>query len=490
MNTVGNIGHNVSAEERELAGRGIPGLFFKFALPGVVGLLFVGIQSIIDGIVLGRWMGANALASVNLVLPCYSFMTAFAIVMGVGCQTLIGICLGRRDRKGANDAFTTAFLFLSVFSSLVSLLIFVFAGEIAVWLGANEALQAGAVEYIRALVPFFPVLSVMFLGDYVLKATGHPLYAMLVLSGTVILNIVLNLLFVVRLEWGITGAGLATGFAFTVGLILNYFLLVGKRSLLPLSAGRFRHRWVWKMFYNGSSEGMSELSAGITVYLFNITMMHYLGEQGVAAFTATNYVLFIGTTIFLGISDGCIPIMSYNFGAGRLDRVRATLRMAFRTNLILGMLLFCVLFFGGEHIVSLFFRSVDADVLRIAVMGTSIYAFAFLMNGLNILASSYFTAMGNAQISIIISLLRGLVFVGIGIVVFPVLFGIESIWYDVPVAEAFTLFVSLWLIRKSFRVGVDCGKPIVSQPERVPVSSREQIPKNKGQDRFEDVFLH
>ena len=99
------------------------------------------------------------------------------------------------------------------------------------------------------------------------------------------------------------------------------------------------------MFYNGSSEGMSELSAGITVYLFNVTMMHYLGEQGVAAFTATNYVLFIGTTIFLGISDGCIPIMSYNFGAGRLDRVKAVLRIAFRTNLGLGILLFSVLFF-------------------------------------------------------------------------------------------------------------------------------------------------
>ena len=477
MNTAGNTGSNVSAEERELATRKIPGLFLKFALPGVIGLLFVGIQSIIDGIVLGRWVGANALASVNLVLPCYSFMTAFAIVMGVGCQTLIGICLGRRDRKGANDAFTTAFLFLLGFSFAVSLLIFTFAGKIAFLLGANEALQAGAVEYIRALVPFFPVLSVMFLGDYVLKATGRPLYAMLVLSGTVVLNIVFNLLLVVQFGWGIKGAGLATGIAFTVGLILNYSLLVRKQSLLPLGAGHFRRRWVWKMFYNGSSEGMSELSAGITVYLFNVTMMHYLGEQGVAAFTATNYVLFIGTTIFLGISDGCIPIMSYNFGAGRLDRVKAVLRIAFRTNLVLGTLLFSVLFFGGKQIVTLFFRTGDSEVLRIAVVGTSIYAFAFLMNGLNILASSYFTAMGNAQISIIISLLRGLVFVGIGIVVFPVLFGIESIWYNVPVAEACTLLVSLWLVRKSFRMETDCGGAIVARTEQVPVLNRDQVGK-------------
>lgn len=441
----------VSAEERELATKPISRLFVKFAIPGVVGLLFVGIQSVIDGMVLGHFVGANALASVNLVLPCYSFMAALAIVMGVGCQTFVGIRLGQHDRKGANDAFTTAALFLSVFSVAVSLLIYLFAEKIAFLLGANEVLQPGAVMYIRTLAPFFPVLSVMFLGDYVLKATGHPLYAMLALSGTVILNILFDLLFVTQFGWGIAGAGLSTGLAFTFGAVCDFWLLAGKRSLLPVLAGRYRGGLVWKMFYNGSSEGMSELSAGITVFLFNVTMMRYLGEQGVAAFTATNYVLFIGTTIFLGISDGIIPIMSYNFGSGRMDRVKSTLWLAFRTNLVIGVLIFTGLIVGGEQIVSLFFRDGDVEVLRVAVYGTSIYAFAFLLNGLNILASSYFTSMGNAKISIIISLLRGLVFVAAGILILPVVFGIESIWFDIPLAELCTFAVSVWLVRKSFK---------------------------------------
>lgn len=440
-----------SAEERELATKVVSKLFVKYALPGVIGLLFVGVQSIIDGIILGHFVGAKALASVNLVLPCYSFMTSLSIVMGVGCQTLVGICMGRRDLKGANDAFTTAFGFLFACSVLISVLLYIFAGKVAFLLGANEVLHPGSVAYIRALVPFFPVLSLMFLGDYILKVTGHPLYAMVVLSSTVVLNVVLDLLFVAGWGWGITGAGLATGCAFMVGLICNYRLLAGKRSLLPLHAGRFRGRWVWNMFYNGSSEGMSELSAGITIFLFNITMMRYLGEQGVAAFTAINYILFIGTTIFLGISDGIIPIMSYNYGAGRMDRVKSALGVAIRTNLVLGILIFFVLIIGGEYIVSLFFREGNEDVLSIAARGTSIYAFAFLMNGLNILSASYFTSMGNAKISIIISLLRGLIFVGIGILVYPVWFGIESIWFNVPVAEAFTLFVSVWLIKTSLK---------------------------------------
>lgn len=451
MKTVEDVGVFASMEERELATRPIPRLFVKFALPGVIGLLFLGIQSIIDGMILGHFVGANALASVNLVLPCYSFMTAMAIVMGVGCQTLIGIRLGQRNKKGANDAFTTAFWFLSGFAVVVSTLIFLFAGKIAFWLGANDVLQPGAVSYIRALVPFFPMLAVMFLGDYVLKATGHPLYSMLILSSIVLLNIAFDLLFVVQFGWGIMGAGLATGLAFTLGLMCNFRLLVRKQSLLPVFAGHFRWRLVWRMFYNGSSEGMSELSAGITVFLFNVTMMRYLGEQGVAAFTATNYVLFIGTTIFLGISDGIIPVMSYNFGAGRIDRVKSTLWLALRTNFAIGIFICCCLVVGGEKIVSLFFREGDQNVTRIAVYGTSVYAFAFLLNGLNILASSYFTSMGNAKISIIISLLRGLVFIAAGILVFPICFGIEAVWFSVPVAEMCTLLMSAFLVWKSLR---------------------------------------
>lgn len=451
MNRVEQKDVFTSREERVLATMAIPKLFVKFALPGVIGLLFLGIQSIIDGIVLGHFVGANALAGVSLVLPCYSFMAAMAIVMGVGAQTTVGLCLGQTDKKGANDAFTTAFLFLLGFALIVSLCLYLFAGKIAFMLGANEVLQPDAVSYIRALVPFFPVFSVMILCDYILKATGHPLFAMITLSLTVILNIVLDLLFVPVLGWGIAGAGLATGLAFTIGGICNLSLLIKPKSLLPLTAGKFRPRLIWQMFYNGSSEGMSELSAGITVFLFNLTMMAYLGEKGVAAFTATNYVLFIGTTIFLGISDGVIPIMSYNFGSGRYDRVKSTLWMAFKTNLIIGIVLCTTLLIGGEKIVSLFFRDGDAEVMRIAAYGTSIFAFAFLLSGLNILASSYFTSMGNAKISIIISLLRSLIFTGMGIIFFPRWFGIDGIWFDIPVAELCTFGVSCLLVRYSLK---------------------------------------
>lgn len=427
----------------------IPRLFMKYALPGVAGLLFLGIQSVIDGIVLGRFVGANALASVNLVLPCYSLISAFAIVMGIGGQTLVSISLGRGDKQEANNALRSVFVFLLGMSVVVSLVIFLSAGKIASFLGANEVLLPDAVHYIRALVPFFPLLCVMFFGDYIIKAMGHPLYATSVMGMTVVLNIVLDLVFVAVLGWGVMGAGLATGIAFTMGACFNVPRLFSRHEVVAVQRGRYDQRLVWNAFYNGSSEGMSELSVAITVFLFNITMMRYLGESGVAAFTAINYILFIGTTVFLGISDGIIPIIGYNYGAGQQERIKSILKLAARTNSLIGIGLFLLLLLFGEQVIGLFFKDHGSEAFEIASRGVSIYCFAFLLCGLNILASSYFTAIGNAKISIIISALRGLVFVGIGILVLPTVFGIDAIWYDVPIAEICTLSVSFWLVRRS-----------------------------------------
>lgn len=435
--------------EKLLLTGSIPKLFITYAVPGVAGLLFIGLQSVIDGIMMGHFVGSNALASVSLVLPCYSLITAFAIIMGVGCQTIISISLGQNNRKEANDALTSLFIFLLGFSVLISLLIYLFAGDIALLLGANEVLLDNSVGYIRSLVPFFPVLCMMFFGDYIIKAMGHPVYATSVMGATVLINIALDILFVGVLDWGVKGAGLSTGLAFTVGAICNVPRLFNRLEVVSIQRGTYRNRLVWNAFYNGSSEGVSELSVAVTVFLFNITMIKYIGEDGVAAFTSINYILFVGTTFFLGVSDGIIPILGYNFGAGKKDRIRSVLKLAVCTNLVIGSILFLSLFIFGEQIVGLFFRDKENEALKIASYGVTIYSFAFLLIGLNILASSYFTAIGNAKISIIISALRGVVFVGGGILILPSLFGIDAIWYDVPIAEVCTLFVSFWLVRKS-----------------------------------------
>lgn len=449
MNTVSN--HNLSSAELRLRDGAIAPLFRKYAIPSVITLLFVGLQTIIDGIVLGNFVGANALASVSLILPCYSFIAAVTIVMGVGCQTLISIRLGEQNRQGAHDSLRSAFVFLIGFSIVVATLVYTFSPKIALLMGANGALVAGSLDYLQSLIPFTPFIVMMMFSDYVIKSIGRPVYSMVVMSGTVILNIVLDLLFIAVWDMGTGGAGLATGIAFTVGTMFNLPLILRRCNIVSMRHGRYSWRLVWQMMYNGSSEGMSELSAGISTMLFNLALMSYIGESGVAAFTAINYIFFIGVIIFLGVSDGIIPIVSYNYGAGQWERIKQVVGLAIKSNLMIGITVFLMLIFFGEQVISLFFKNGESEVLRIAASGTVIYAFAFLVNGFNILSSSYFTAMANAKLSIIISLLRGLVFVAIGIYILPKLFGIYGIWFAVPLAELLTLVVSVFLLRRSLR---------------------------------------
>lgn len=445
------MNNNLSSAELRLRDGEIAPLFRKYAIPGVIALLFIGLQTVIDGIVLGNFVGANALASVSLILPCYSFMAALAIVIGIGCQTLVSIRLGEQNRQGANDALKSATLFLIIFAVVASVIIYAFAPQIAVMLGANTVLLQGSVDYLRSIIPFFPVIVAMFFSDYIIKAIGRPVYSMTIMGSTVIVNIVLDLLFVAVWDMGTAGAGLATGIAFTVGAMFNVPVVLRSKKIVSLRGGRYSWSLVWQMMYNGSSEGVSELSAGISTLLFNLALMHYLGESGVAAFTAINYLFFIGITVFLGVSDGVIPIISYNFGANQWTRVRSVFRLAAKCNLVIGVTIFTLLTIFGGQIISLFFRHGEDTVLQIATQGTSIYAFAFLINGFNILSASYFTAMANAKVSIIIALLRGLILVAIGIYVLPRMFGIDGIWYVVPLSELLTLSISFYLVRRSLR---------------------------------------
>lgn len=437
--------------EKQLATGKISTLFRKFAIPSVIGLLFLGLQTIIDGIILGNVVGANALASVSLILPCYTLLSSIGVVIGVGCQTFVSVRLGQKNYQGANNALTSGFLFLIAFSITASILLYIFAPEIAVLLGANHILLADSVNYTHALAPFFPIISLMFFTDYILKATGRPIYAVTIMSSAVLTNIVLDIIFVKYLEMGTTGARLATGISFSIGALFSVPKIITKRNKITVLSGRYERNLVYKMFYNGSSEGLSELSSGITILLFNITTMRYLGENGVAAFTAINYVLFIGITISLGIADGTIPIISYNFGAKNWDRIKKVLKLAVKTVSIIGIIIFTTLSLFGEEVISLFFKSEETTVIKIAVTGTGIYAFAFLLNGLNILASSYFTALTNAKISIIISSLRGLIFIVIGIFIYPRIWGINGIWFTVPIAELCTFIVSFILVKKSLK---------------------------------------
>ncbi len=444
--TVNQHKMNTQNHELALANDSIPALIKRFAIPSVIGMISIGIQSIIDGLIVGNYLGANALTSVSLIIPLYSFVASIAIIIGIGSQTLVSVGQGKGDYAKAQNAMTTGYFSIIIFGFLASLLILLFSESTARLLGATDMVMSDSQNYMKGLFIFMIPISVAFYNDYMLRSMGHPKKAMTLMTLSVTLNIVLNILLITVFGWGTFGVGFATGISFTISAFASTVILQSEKNKIRPFKGSFRPKLLWEMFYNGSSEGVSELAGGVTIFLFNITLMKHLGESGVAAFTIINYIYFIGAITLVGVSDGVIPIISYNFGAKQYSRCKAVFKYVILVNAAIGGVIAIIMVFLGPYIIELFLDNSEQEIIAIATNGAAIYALAFLLNGFNILSASFFTATTDAKRSIIISSLRGIIFMSIAVTTIPSAFGIEYIWFAVPIAELATFSISLTLI--------------------------------------------
>lgn len=446
--TESHAGGYASREEKFMAEGPLTRLFFTFAMPGICGILFISLQTLADGILLGHFVGAAAMASVNVALPCISFLLAVSLVVGVGCETVVSIGMGRGQRTMANDAFTSACIAGTVFACLWGGVLFVFAPQLLTFMGADASLLGMCIEYARTLVPFFPVVSLLFVLDYVLKSLGRPMFAVSVMTVVVVLNVVLDIWFIAGLGWGVTGAALATGISYTFGVFVDLIPLCSGKMPLCLQRGGFRFSLVRKVAACGSAEGFSELSIGLAIMLFNIMLARYAGPAGIAAFTILNYMQYVAMATFLGLSDGIRPVLGYNFGRKNSERVRGLLFRAVLSVVVLGVLFGSALFFGGGTILQWVFNPSDVNVVNMATEGSRFMAAALALQGLNMLAVGYFTSIGQPRVAGMIAVLRSIVLVGIGLLCLPPIFGLSGIWMVPPLAEAFTLLVSVPLLWK------------------------------------------
>jgi len=289
-----------SIKENILGTECIRKLFWQYSIPTIAAMLFLGLNTIVDGLFVGRYIGADALASVNIAMPFSSFLFAFSIVIGIGAQSLIGRKLGAGCIEAANAGFTTAVVLASGMGVLFTVVAVLFPVQIAHLLGANEHLLPQVAVYIRYLGMFLPFLALMMVLDYALKTVAMPVYAMVALVIAVGSHMLFNWLLIVKLALGLKGAALATGIGFAIAFTVAALPFFVKRTVLRAFAGRFDKNAARSILYSGASEGVSELGIGLTTFLFNITLMRYVGEVGVAAFTIISYLAFVATMYCLG----------------------------------------------------------------------------------------------------------------------------------------------------------------------------------------------
>ena len=422
-------------------------LFIKFSIPAILSLTIAGVQTMVDGIFLGNFVGTNAMASVNIAAPFMQLMIGMNLIIGIGGASYIGRSLGEGQVKRAQDIFKSACLFMIGLSIVILVLGFTFSHQLASFLGANDVLLADSSTYIKILALFAPFIGLSFILGVFVRCIGNPNVYLISSVASLFANIILNYVLIKQLKLGIVGAPIATGLSFTTSFLIAAIPFIKKSAVLNFFTGKFNWKLTGQLLYNGSSEGVSSLAAAISTFVFNMAFMRIAGEVGVSAFTAIGYISLFASLIVCGVSAGIGPVISYNYGAQLHDRVKQMMNISCKMAMIMGSALVVLIFLFGKYLIMMFVSDNQA-VLDLALHGSKIYAFTFFFNGLNILFSGYFTSIGDALSSIIVAVCRGMIFILLGISILPQFIGISGVWMTVPVAEVLTLLVVIFLFKK------------------------------------------
>lgn len=415
---------------------------FRFVLPSIAMMIFISVYGVVDGFFVSNYAGKTEFAAVNLIMPFPMILGAFGFMIGTGGSALVSIILGEGKEQKAKEIFSMLIYVTVILGVILTVLGVIFTKKIAIFFGAEGEMLKHCVTYGRllliALVPF--MLQNVF--QSFLVTAEKPTFGLIITVISGIINMVLDYLFIGVLDGGVRGAALATGISQFVGgfIPLAYFILPNK-SQLQLVKAKIDWRALFKTCFNGSSELMTNLSLSIVNMLYNFQLLRIAKEDGVAAYGVIMYVNFIFVAVFLGYAIGTAPIVGYHYGAGNKDEMKNVYTKSILFNVVSGTLMCIVAVLMSGFLAGLFV-GYDEGLKQMTQRGFIIYSISFMVMGLNIYASSFFTALGNGLVSALISFLRTLLFQVVALLVLPIFFGLDGIWFSIVAAEGVALFVS------------------------------------------------
>ncbi len=418
----------------------------RFTLPSIVMMIFTSIYGVVDGFFVSNFVGKTPFAAVNFIMPFLMILGAVGFMFGTGGSALIAITMGTGDKERANRLFSLFVYVSAVCGVVIGVLGIVLIRPVAALLGAEGVLLDNCVLYGRVILIALPAFILQYEFQSFFITAEKPQLGLAVTVAAGMTNIILDGLFVGFLRWGLAGAAAATAFSQAVGGIipLVYFSRPNT-SLLRLTGTRFDGRALLKVCINGSSELMANISMSVVGMLYNLQLMKYAGEDGVAAYGVLMYVSMIFFAAFIGYSVGAAPVVSYHYGAGNQEELKGLLK---RSLVLIGV--FSVGMLGlGEGLarpLSLIFVGYDVELLELTLKGFFVYSFSFLLAGIAVYGSSFFTALGNGLVSALISFLRTLVFQVAAVLLFPLVWGIDGIWISIVAAEMMAAVVTIMFL--------------------------------------------
>lgn len=418
-------------------------LFFKFAFPSIIGMLVVAIQTMIDGIFIANFLGAKGLAAVNLSMPLISFFIGVSLMIASGGAVIAGTYLGDGQKKRAVEVTSFTFLTYLGIIGFLSLLFLIFLPQTMEFLGVNEGLVSYVKPYLSTMIFLSLLCNAPIMTETFMRVAGKP--NLTFLSGGVCFlgNVIMDYLFIVKFNWGMTGAATATCLANGIGALA----LIG---FFKFEKPRGDRKLLKEILYNGSSEMLTLISSSVTVYTFNLAVMKSIGELGVSALTVVFYMNSLVNISLYGLSSAIQPIISYNLGARKIKNIYEVLKIAILSGGAVGIISFIFLKFYSGPLIDIFSNG-DLGLASLTGEVITYFTFAYIFSFLNVISGSFHTAIGKPFESGLISLCKSIVFVVIPLMILPKFLGNIGIWVATPVGEFICLFLSLPLMVKSMK---------------------------------------
>jgi putative MATE family efflux protein len=447
-------------------------LFSKFFFPTLLGMLFNMAFIFTDGIFVGHGIGAEGLAAINLVGPIMMLISGLGMMFGIGVSVVAAIHLSHGNIKAARINVTQAFTAGILTSMLMGIICYCFPQGVLNLLGAKGSLYAAAYEYYIWFIPTCLFMMVESIGLFVIRLDGSPRYAMISNMIPAVVNIVLDYIFIFPCHWGLMGASLATDIGGLVALLMvAYYMLFKTKQLNFYKIKRTRKslmlslRNVGYMVRMGASGLVGEMAVAVMMLSGNLMFKQHIGNDGVAAYSVACYLFPLVYMIYNAVAQSAQPIISFNHGAIQQQRVHKTLLLSLFVSILIGSVITVLFYFFAPAITHIFLEE-GQTAGAIAAKGLPYYALGFIFMAVNICMVGYYQSIERAGLAVLVTVLRGIVFVVAAYMILPNLLGDKGLWLSVPVAECSTTLVLLIL---------QCTKRFRKQytSEELPVPSQE-----------------
>lgn len=415
----------------------------KFTIPTIVMMIFTSIYGVVDGIFVSNIVGSQAFAGVNLIMPALMILGGVGFMIGTGGSALVSKTIGEGDGEKANRYFSMLIYVLIIVGLILSIIGFIIMKPISCLLGAEGELIDICVTYGRVIViALIPFLLQNCFQSFLIVAE-KPKMGLIISIITGLTNMVLDFLLIYVFKTGVFGAALATGLSQFVGGIIPLIYFIHKNnSKLRIVKTKFELKPILNACSNGSSEMVTNISMSLVNMLYNLQLMKYAGSNGVVAYGIIMYVGFIFIGTYLGYSVGTAPIIGYHYGAGNKEELKNLFKRSLKLIIITSIVMTALAEILSKPLSSIFV-GYDKELLDITTNAIRIFAISYIISGINIFASSFFTALNNGPISAAISFLRTLLFQIAMIFILPAIWGLNGIWLAVVVAEILALIVSI-----------------------------------------------